>query len=159
MEMYRTDDDFMRLALAQAQVARAQQEVPIGAIVVWNGEVVGEGYNLRETWRDPTAHAELIAIQSASRRLGAWRLTECDLYVTLEPCPMCAGAIMLSRIRRLIYGADDPKGGAVTSKLPLLEPGLWNHAPIITSGVLGQDCANILREFFKGMRERRKNLD
>ncbi|GMA63963.1 tRNA adenosine(34) deaminase TadA [Alicyclobacillus fastidiosus] len=158
MQTGASDEDFMRLALVEAKAAGAQGEVPIGAIVVRDGEVVAVGSNLRETWRDPTAHAELIALQAASRRLGTWRLTECDLYVTLEPCPMCAGSIMLARIRRLVYGADDRKGGAVTSKLSLLEPGLWNHTPNITSGVLAEDCANILKEFFKAVRERRTNL-
>ncbi|MFD1673570.1 tRNA adenosine(34) deaminase TadA [Alicyclobacillus fodiniaquatilis] len=152
----RTDEHWMRLALDEARKAAARGEVPIGAVVVRNGEVVGAGHNLRETWRDPTAHAELIALQAASRRLGAWRLTDCDIYVTLEPCPMCSGAIMLSRVRRLIFGATDVKGGAVISKIPLLEPGRWNHTPEIHAGVLTDECAYLLKDFFQNMRKQPK---
>lgn len=135
-----------------AKLAAELGEVPIGAIVVRDDTVVGRGFNRREIWRDGTAHAEIIALREASRRLGGWRLTECDLYVTLEPCPMCAGAIVLSRVRHVIYGATDPKGGAMESKIRLCEPGLWNHTPQITSGVLRDECANILRDFFRALR-------
>lgn len=144
--------DFMRLALREAAQAAEIGEVPIGAVVVYQGEVIAKAHNYRETWRDPTAHAELIAIQEASRRLGGWRLQECDLYVTLEPCPMCAGAVMLARIRHLYYGAVDAKGGAVESKVALLEPNLWNHHPNITGGILADECGMILKDFFRGLR-------
>lgn len=145
----------MRAAINLAKQAEAAGEVPIGAVVVYEGAVVGTGYNHRESWRDGTAHAELIALQEASRRLGRWRLTGCDLYVTLEPCPMCAGAVMLSRIRHLVYGASDAKGGAVESKFELLQSGLWNHTPNITSGVLADECANMLKDFFRRIRTAR----
>lgn len=148
------DETWMREALAEAKRSQELGEVPIGAVVVLDGEVIARSGNYRESWRDPTAHAELIALQEASRRLGSWRLTACDLYVTLEPCPMCAGAVMLSRVRRLVYGAVDAKGGAVTSKLSLLEPGLWNHTPNITSGILADECASILKDFFQSIRKR-----
>lgn len=150
-----SDEYWMGEALSEANRARALGEVPIGAILVSGQTVLARAHNLRETWRDPTAHAELLVLQAASRRLGSWRLTECDLYVTLEPCPMCAGAIMLSRVRRLVFGATDEKGGAVVSKTAVLQPGLWNHHPDITSGVMADECANILKEFFKSVREMR----
>ncbi|WP_067621231.1 tRNA adenosine(34) deaminase TadA [Alicyclobacillus acidiphilus] len=143
---------WMRAALAQAAQAQRANEVPIGAVVVFEDTVVGAGFNRRESWRDGTAHAELIALQEASRRLNRWRLTGCSLYVTLEPCPMCAGAIMLSRVSHLVYGAADPKGGAIESKVGLLTPGLWNHTPNITSGILDEECAKILKDFFRRIR-------
>lgn len=142
----------MKVALEEAKKAAAVGEVPIGAVIVLNEEVIARAHNYRETWNDPTAHAELIVIQEASRRLGSWRLSDCDLYVTLEPCPMCAGAIMLSRIRHVYYGAADPKGGAVQSKVQLLAPGLWNHHPTLTGGILADDCGMILKDFFRELR-------
>ncbi|WP_367305868.1 tRNA adenosine(34) deaminase TadA [Alicyclobacillus acidocaldarius] len=151
------DERFMRRALELAEEAARWGEVPVGAVVVENGRIVGEGFNRRETWRDGTAHAEMLAIEEASRRLGGWRLTNCVLYVTLEPCPMCAGAIVLSRLQRLVYGATDAKGGAVASKVQLLEPGLWNHAPQITSGILADDCAKLLTDFFRERRPKRRD--
>jgi len=151
------DEWFMRRALELAEEAARWGEVPVGAVVVENGRIVGEGFNRRETWRDGTAHAEMLAIEEASRRLGGWRLTNCVLYVTLEPCPMCAGAIVLSRVQRVVYGATDAKGGAVASKVRLLEPGLWNHAPQITSGILADDCAKLLTDFFRKRRLKRRD--
>ncbi|QQE81092.1 tRNA adenosine(34) deaminase TadA [Alicyclobacillus sp. SO9] len=148
------DEDYMRLALEQAEQAAVLGEVPIGAVVIKDGAVVGSGHNWRETWRDPTAHAELVALQAASRRLGGWRLEGCDLYVTLEPCPMCTGAVMQSRIRRLVYGSADSKGGAVVSKVELLKTGLWNHNPEITGGILADECGMILKDFFRGLRNK-----
>ncbi|AEJ42104.1 tRNA adenosine(34) deaminase TadA [Alicyclobacillus acidocaldarius] len=150
------DERFMRRALELAKEAARWGEVPVGAVVVENGRIVGEGFNRRETWRDGTAHAEMLAIEEANRRLGGWRLTNCVLYVTLEPCPMCAGAIVLSRLQRLVYGATDAKGGAVASKVRLLEPGLWNHTPQITSGILADDCAKLLTDFFRKRRPKRR---
>lgn len=155
METSNLDEHWMRRALEEATVAKRLGEVPIGAVIVCDNEIVAVGHNLRETWRDPTAHAEMIALRSASRRLGSWRLTQCDLYVTLEPCPMCAGAIMLSRVRRLVFGAVDEKGGAVASRTALLKDGLWNHHPEITSGVIADECASILKAFFKSIRDMR----
>lgn len=144
----------MRMALAEAENAAKCGEVPIGAVVVQNGEVIATAHNLRETLRDAAAHAELLALSQASRRLGTWRLEKCDLYVTLEPCPMCAGAILQARIRRLIFGAADPKGGAVQSKIQIFEQGRWNHHPKITAGILEDDCGMILKDFFRTLRHR-----
>ncbi|WP_245632842.1 tRNA adenosine(34) deaminase TadA [Alicyclobacillus kakegawensis] len=146
------DEHYMSLALEAARRAAERGEVPIGAVIVQGGEVVATAHNWRETWADPTAHAELLALRAASRRLGTWRLAECDLYVTLEPCPMCAGAVMLARVRRLVYGAADAKGGAVQSKLSVLQPGLWNHQPEISAGILAEECGMILKDFFQGLR-------
>ncbi|MCL6454515.1 MAG: tRNA-specific adenosine deaminase [Alicyclobacillus sp.] len=145
----------MRVALDLARQAAALGEVPVGAVVVRGESVVGAAHNWRETWRDPTAHAELIAIREASRRLGGWRLDGCELFVTLEPCPMCAGAIVLSRLDAVFYGAPDPKGGALASKMALLTPGLWNHHPEISGGILADECGMILKDFFRGLRPRR----
>lgn len=146
------NEQYMRIALDEARQAAEIGEVPIGAVVVCDGEVIAKAHNWREIWGDPTAHAELIAIREASQRLGGWRLSDCDLYVTLEPCPMCAGAIMLARIRTLYYGAADAKGGAVSSKLHTLEPGLWNHHPAVEGGVLADECGMILKDFFRELR-------
>ncbi|MBX6353585.1 MAG: nucleoside deaminase [Thermoflavifilum sp.] len=151
-EQRRRDERFMRMALAEAARAADYGEVPIGAVVVKDGEVVARSHNWRETWRDPTAHAEILAIREAARRLGGWRLDGCELYVTLEPCPMCAGALMQARVQRLIYGASDPKAGAIASKLELLVPGRWNHHPQITAGILAEECGNILKDFFRNLR-------
>ena len=147
------DEQWMQQALLQARMAADLGEVPIGAVVVCRSEVIAKAHNFRETWRDPTAHAELLALQAASRALGSWRLTDCTLYVTLEPCPMCAGAMMLSRLSRVVYGAVDEKGGAVQSKLQLLQPGMWNHDLEITGGVLTDECGMILKDFFRSLRK------
>ncbi|MBX5436203.1 MAG: nucleoside deaminase [Alicyclobacillaceae bacterium] len=146
------DERWMQEALRQAEQASRWGEVPVGAVVVRDGELVAAAHNWRETWRDPTAHAELVALREASRRLGTWRLADCDLFVTLEPCLMCAGAAMLARVRRIAFGAPDPKGGALISKLQALEAGRWNHHPIIAGGILADECGMILKEFFRGLR-------
>lgn len=143
---------FMRLALAQAELAFQRDEVPIGCVVVHRGRVIGSGHNLRENARVATAHAELLAIERASLKLGGWRLTDCDLYVTIEPCAMCAGLIYQARIRRLIYGAPDPKGGACGSAMNILSNPHINHRVSVTSGVLAAECAQILQRFFKQKR-------
>ncbi len=144
----------MQAALDEAAAARAKGEVPIGAVLVREGEIVGRGHNLRESEADPLAHAELIAIREASRKLGAWRLTGTTLYVTLEPCFMCAGAIILARIDRVVYGCRDPKAGAFGSLANLNEFPL-NHKVSITEGVLQEPCSHALRTFFRELRERR----
>lgn len=149
-------EEFMKEALIEAQKALALKEVPIGAVVVKNGVIVGRGYNLRETAKDPTAHAEIIAIREASKTLGGWRLMDCDLYVTIEPCPMCAGAIMLSRIKRLIIGAMDAKGGAAGSLLSIPEDERFNHKTEIITGVLEEECSQIMKDFFRELRNRNK---
>jgi tRNA(adenine34) deaminase len=146
------DEHWMHVALSAAAQARQYGEVPIGVAIVKEDELVAVAHNWRETWADPTAHAEVIALSQAARRLGGWRLDGCTLYVTLEPCPMCAGAIMLSRVERIVYGAVDAKGGAIESKVQLYEPGRWNHHPETTGGVLADECGMILKDFFRALR-------
>ncbi|MFS0725013.1 tRNA adenosine(34) deaminase TadA [Paenibacillus sp. 1P07SE] len=148
------DEYWMREAIAEARKAEAIMEVPIGAIVVKDGEIIGRGYNLRETSHDPTAHAEMIAIREASHRLDAWRLLDCSLYVTLEPCPMCAGAIVQSRIARVIYGTPDPKAGCAGTLMNLLQDVRFNHTAELISGVHQEECAALLTQFFRRLRGR-----
>lgn len=150
----RTDAEYMRMALRLAARAAALGEVPVGAVAVWEGRVAGVGFNRRETAKSALAHAELEAIASACRRLGGWRLHKCDLYVTLEPCPMCAGAIVNARVKRLIYGARDPKAGCFGSVCDFNDLP-FNHKPEIVSGVLEEECAGALRDFFRALRARR----
>ena len=147
-------EDFMRLALAQAEAALLADEVPVGAIVIHQGRIVGAAHNQREELRDPTAHAEMIAITQAAAALGSWRLDGCSLYVTLEPCPMCAGAIVQARIPRVIYGASDPKGGAVRTLFQLLSDPRLNHQAEIIAGVLEQACGEPLSRFFREKRDK-----
>lgn len=151
-----TDEDYMRLALQQAQAAAEADEAPVGAVIVCDGAVIAAARNEREALRDPTAHAELIAITQAAAALGNWRLENCTLYVTLEPCPMCAGAIVLARIPRVVYGADDPKGGAVRSLYRLLEDPRLNHRAVVVPGVMAEAAGGILSEFFRRKRESRR---
>jgi len=146
------DSGWMREALAEAGRAAAAGEVPIGAVVVRGGEVIGRGYNRRETDRDPLAHAELLAIREAARWMGGWRLTECTLYCTLEPCPMCAGALVNSRIERLVYGAADPKAGWCGTLGNLVQEPRLNHRLEVTAGVLAEESAALLRGFFASLR-------
>ena len=142
----------MRLALQQAQQAQAEDEVPVGAIILNQDRIIAAAYNQREQLHDPTAHAEMIAITQAAEAIGDWRLEHCTMYVTLEPCPMCAGAIIQSRIPRIVYGATDPKAGAVTSLYSLLTDTRLNHTARVTGGVLAEDCGRILTEFFRSKR-------
>ncbi len=147
------DDEMMALALKQAAAARDMGEVPVGCVIACEGKVIAQSCNRREIDRDPAAHAELIAIRSAAKALGRWRLTGCTLYVTLEPCLMCAGAIVLARIDRVVYGATDRKAGAVQSLYRVLADERLNHAPEVTGGVMEKSCGEMLSEFF---RDRRK---
>ena len=147
---------YMNMALEEAEKARELQEVPIGAVVVLDGEVIAKAYNLRETKQSSVAHAELLAITEACNVLGTWRLEEATLYVTLEPCPMCAGAIMNSRIKRVVFGAYDPKAGCAGTFMNLLQDERFNHQSEVTSGVLHEECGGILTAFFKELRERKK---
>lgn len=144
-------ETIMREALAEARAAAALGEVPIGCIIVHepDGQIIGRGFNRRETDADPTAHAEILALRQASQTLRTWRLTHCTLYVTLEPCPMCAGAIVNARVPRLVYGCDDPKAGAVRSLYQLCEDARLNHRLNVVGGVLADECAALLREFFQ----------
>jgi tRNA(adenine34) deaminase len=143
---------FMRLAIREAERALEHDDVPIGAVVVHEGEVVGAGHNERELRQDPTAHAEIIALREAARTLGSWRLLDSVLYVTLEPCAMCAGAIVLARIPRVVYAAPDPKAGAAGSVLDVLGEPRLNHRPEVAGGLLEAECADLLRSFFQGRR-------
>jgi len=145
-------DDFMRIALEEAEQALREEEVPIGAVIVHDGRVIARAHNQREQLRDPTAHAEMIAITQAAESRGSWRLDGCTLYVTLEPCPMCAGAIVQARIPTLIYGTADPKAGAVESLYRLLSDPRLNHRAEIVAGVLAGPCGEILSRFFQQQR-------
>jgi tRNA(adenine34) deaminase len=142
------DEYFMRLALREAERALEHDDVPIGAVVVREGEVVGAGHNERELRSDPTAHAEMIALREAARALGSWRVLDTVIYVTLEPCAMCAGAIVLGRVPRVIYGTADPKAGAAGSVLDVLGEARLNHRPTVAGGLLAEECAALLRGFF-----------
>lgn len=146
------NDGFMRLALQEAQQASEEDEVPVGAVIVHQGRVVAAAHNQREQLHDPTAHAEMIAITQAAEALQSWRLTDCTLYVTLEPCPMCAGAILQARVPQLVYGADDPKAGAVDSLYHLVTDGRLNHRVEVVSGVLAATCSELLTSFFAKQR-------
>jgi tRNA(adenine34) deaminase len=146
------DEYFMRLAIREAQAALEHDDVPIGAVVVHDGEVIGAAHNERELRQDPTAHAELIALREASRALGSWRVLDAVLYVTLEPCAMCAGAIVLARVPRLVYGATDPKAGAAGSVLNVLDQPRLNHRPVVAGGLLAEECAALLADFFGSRR-------
>ncbi len=151
----RPDDEyFMRLALREAQRASEHGDVPIGAVLTRAGEVIAVGANERELLKDPTAHAEILALREAARALGSWRVLDATLYVTLEPCAMCAGAIVLARVPRVVYGASDPKAGAGGSVLDVLSEPRLNHRPEVRGGLLGQECGELLSQFFASRRDR-----
>lgn len=148
------DNPFMEQALLEAKKALAIGEVPIGAVLVQDGVIIGRGHNQKETLKDPTAHAEIISIRQAAKTIGSWRLTGADLYVTLEPCPMCAGAIVNSRINKLFYGAEDPKTGAVSSLMNLVQDQRLNHHVEVIGGVCQESCSQLLKDFFLVLRKR-----
>jgi len=143
----------MLQALRLARKAAGEDEVPVGALIVREGRIIARAYNRRETLKSPTAHAELLAIQKAAKKLGGWRLPGCTLYVTLEPCPMCAGAIINARIPTVVYGAPDPKAGALGSVYDLAQ-GKLNHTPEVISGVLQKECGEVLSDYFKRKRDK-----
>jgi tRNA(adenine34) deaminase len=147
------DNDFMKLAIDQAKIAEENGDVPIGAVIVYQNQIIGKAYNQKEQLKDPTAHAEIIALTQAAAFLKSWRLNGCTMYVTLEPCPMCAGALVLARIDRLVYGCDDPKTGAVKSLYNIVQDKRLNHRVEITSGVLKEQCSEQLQEFFAHRRQ------
>lgn len=151
-----TDEHFMQLALEQAQQAALTGEVPIGAVVVCEGQVVAAAHNRRETDQDPSGHAEFLALCQASKRLNRWRLTGCTVYVTLEPCPMCAGLMVNARVDRCVFGAHDPKGGALGTLYSLHADHRLNHSFEVTSGVLQEQCARILTSFFRARRHQNR---
>ncbi|MFC0332364.1 tRNA adenosine(34) deaminase TadA [Paenibacillus sepulcri] len=148
------DRQWMQEAIEEALKAERLGEVPIGAVIVHGDEVIGRGHNLRETSMDPTAHAEIIAIREASRKLGAWRLLDCTLYVTLEPCPMCAGALIQSRVKKVVYGTADPKAGCAGTLMNLLQEPRFNHETQLVSGLLQEECSALLTQFFRRLRGR-----
>jgi tRNA(adenine34) deaminase len=154
----KADEDFMHLALAEAEKAAAIGETPVGAVLVINGEVIAAAHNMRETWQDPTAHAELLAVREASAQLGRWRLHDATLYVTLEPCLMCSGALVLARIGRLVYGCRDPKAGALGSVYDVVRDGRLNHTYRITPGILEAECRDVLQVFFGKLRQSVKEI-
>ena len=149
------DHQWMCQALELAQIAANRGDVPVGAVITHNGRVVGRGFNQKEALLRPTGHAEIIAIEDASQALGRWRLSGCTLYVTLEPCVMCAGAIIHARVDRVVFAAPDPKAGAVRSLYQLLSDPRLNHAPLVTEGVLQNECSSQLKEFFRKLRQAR----
>ena len=149
-------EKFMKEALKEAKKAYDKLEVPVGAVIVKNGKVIARSHNLKETKKDTTKHAEILAIEKASKKLGAWRLLDCDMYVTLEPCSMCAGAIINARIKKLYIGTLDDKTGAAGSVLNLFEDYKFNHNVEIEKGILEKECEKILKEFFKDLRKKKK---
>jgi tRNA(adenine34) deaminase len=150
----RTDEDFMRLALVEAERAAAEGETPVGAVLVVDGAVVASGHNMRETWQDPTAHAESIVLRAAAARLGRWRLPDATMYVTMEPCLMCAGALVLGRVARVVYGCRDPRAGALGSVYDVVRDGRLNHIYRITPGILEAECRELVQGFFATIRRR-----
>jgi len=157
MKNNQEDERFMRLAIEQAQIAEEHGDVPIGAIIVHENQIIGKAYNQREQLNDPTAHAEIIALTQAAAFLESWRLHGCTIYVTLEPCPMCAGALVLARLDRLVYGCDDPKTGAVKSLYTITTDERLNHRLEVTNGVLQEPCRQQLQQFFARRRQENKN--
>ena len=150
------DEKYMKEALKQAKKAAAIEEVPIGCVIVYQDQIISRGYNRRNIQGSTLAHAELLAIQKASRKLGDWRLEECTMYVTLEPCPMCAGAVVQARIPKIVIGAMNPKAGCAGSILNLLEEKRFNHQVKIKRGVLAEDCRNLMKDFFRDLRAKKK---
>lgn len=149
-------EKFMKEALKEAKKAYQKLEIPVGAVIIKNGKIIGRGHNQKETKFDTTKHAEIIAIQKASKKIGAWRLNDCEMYVTLEPCSMCAGAIINSRIKKVYIGASDEKTGAVGSKLNLFTDYKFNHTVEFEKGILQSDCEGIIKQFFKDLRKLKK---
>ncbi len=147
------DKCYMKYALREAQKAYIKEEAPIGAVIVKDGQIIARAHNLREKKGDATAHAEILAIQKACKKLGGWRLNDCDMYVTLEPCPMCAGAIIQSRIERLFIGTTDPKAGAAGSVVDLFNVDTFNHKVEVSTGLLQEECSEILKQFFRELRK------
>ena len=156
MDIFDADRLFMKQALEEAQKAALLGEVPIGAVLVYEGKIIARAHNLRETTQNATTHAELLVIQEACKKIGSWRLEDTTLYVTLEPCPMCAGAILQSRVPRVVYGARDQKAGCVDSLYHLLNDERFNHECDVTEGILAEECGQILTDFFKTLRDRKK---
>ncbi len=147
-----SDQKFMQVAIEQAKIAEDNGDVPIGAVIIYQDRIIAKGYNQREQLQDPTAHAEIIALTAAAAEIESWRLNECTMYVTLEPCCMCAGALVLSRMDRLVYGCDDPKAGACRSLYNIVQDERLNHRLEVTAGVLADECSELLQDFFQRRR-------
>ena len=156
MSNKKEDQQFMQVAIDQAKIAEDNADIPIGAVIVYKNQIIAKAYNQREQLQDPTAHAEIIALTQAAAALENWHLNGCTMYVTLEPCPMCAGALVLSRMDRLVYGCDDPKTGACKSLYNIVQDERLNHRLEVTSGVLQEQCRQQLQEFFSRRREENK---
>ncbi|GAA0794064.1 tRNA adenosine(34) deaminase TadA [Faecalicatena orotica] len=154
--MMTLDEKYMKEAMKQAKKAYALEEVPIGCVIVYQDKIIGRGYNRRTTDKNTLAHAELIAIKKASKKMNDWRLEDCTMYVTLEPCQMCSGAIIQARIKRVVVGCMNPKAGCAGSILNLLEMKEFNHQAELTTGVLGEECSAMMKQFFKELREKQK---
>jgi len=152
------NERWMKVAVDQAEIAAENGDVPIGAVIIYKGQIIGKAYNQREQLNDPTAHAEIIALTQAAEFVGGWRLDGCTIYVTLEPCPMCAGALVLARMDRLVYGCDDPKTGAVKSLFNIVQDNRLNHQLEVSSGVLAEECSKLLQKFFGRRRNEKKEL-
>lgn len=150
------DEKYMQRAIIEAKKAQEAGEVPIGAIIVFEDEIIATGYNVRETTQSTLSHAELVAIKKANTKIGSWRLEDCTLYVTLEPCPMCAGAIIQSRIKRVVYGANDPKAGCAGTVMNLLDESRFNHQVEVTRRVLETECSSLLTTFFRELRKHKR---
>jgi tRNA(adenine34) deaminase len=157
MDALKDDQRYMQIAIEQAHTAQENGDVPIGAVIIYQNQIIGKAYNQREQLKDPTAHAEIIALTQAAAYLESWRLNDCTIYVTLEPCPMCAGALVLARIKRLVYGCDDPKTGSVKSLYNIVQDQRLNHRLEVTSGVLADECSELLQDFFQRRRIENKN--
>jgi tRNA(adenine34) deaminase len=156
MSNKKEDEQYMRIAIEQAKTAEENGDIPIGVVIVYKNQIIAKAYNQREQLRDPTAHAEIIALTQAAAAKESWRLNGCTMYVTLEPCPMCAGALVLARVDRLVYGCDDPKAGACKSLYNIVQDERLNHRLEVTSGVLQEQCRQQLQEFFSQRREENK---
>ena len=148
--------NYMKAALKEAEKARMKDEVPIGCVIVLNDKIIAKAHNIRESKQNPVGHAEILAIQKASKKLDSWRLENCEMYVTIEPCIMCAGAIIQSRIKIVYYGAPDIKGGALGSSIDVLEAKNINHRPEIYPGIMEEECSNLVKDYFKSKREKKK---
>ena len=146
--MISLDEKFMMLALKEAEKSALLDEVPVGAVIVKENKVIARGHNLREKTKDPTSHAEIVAIRKACKKLNSWRLEDCTIYVTIEPCSMCAGTLLWTRIKRIVYGAKDPKGGAILSSFSLFDVKNINHHPEISGGLLEEQCSKLMSSFF-----------
>ena len=157
MSNKKEDEQYMRIAIEQAKTAEENGDIPIGVVIVYKNQIIAKAYNQREQLRDPTAHAEIIALTQAAAAKESWRLNGCTMYVTLEPCPMCAGALVLARVDRLVYGCDDPKAGACKSLYNIVQDERLNHRLEVTSGVLQEQCRQQLQEFFAKRRIENKN--